>query len=306
MTTLDQSLPGRNAQLNTLIGVNIQDFLTAFGMKDLRTGRRLVDIICRYPARRFAEDMVRYDHMVAERGLRKPSQQFLNRYTQDLEVAGLEHIPRSGPLLLLSNHPGMTDTLILFSRIPRPDLRIIAAERLFLRALPNVSAYLINVSEEPGQRIGVVRAAASHLKNGGAILTFPAGEIEPDPAWMPGAIAALDRWSESIAIFTRLVPEVKVVVAIVSGVAWPAAFRSPLTRLRRERKDRQHLGAALQALVQLSLPFYKPVRARVVFSPAFQPVELIGSSNPASVTRAITLQARQLIEQVQENQHKEV
>jgi len=297
MTTLDQSLTNHNIQLNNLIGVNIQDFLTAFGLKDLRAGRKLVDALCWYPARRFAEDMIRYDQMVAEQGLQNPSQEFLERYTRDVEVIGLENIPGSGPVLILSNHPGMTDTLVLFSSIPRDDLRIIAAERPFLRALPNVSDYLINVAEEPGQRIGVVRAAASHLRTGAAILTFPAGEIEPDPAWMSGAIEALGRWSESVAIFTRLVPDVAVVVALVSGVAWPAAFRSPLTRLRRERKDREHLGAALQALVQLLVPFYKPVRTRVEFSHAFKPVMLAGSTESSAVMQVITSQVRSLIEQ---------
>ncbi len=129
-----------------------------------------------------------------------------------------------------------------------PDLRIVAAQRPFLEALPNVTRQLIFVPEQDGQRMGVVRAVVSHLRLGGAILTFPAGQIEPDPISMPGAVESLASWSESIAIFSRLVPEVKIVVAIVSGVLWPAATQSPITRLRRQQKDPRAHGRGAPGL----------------------------------------------------------
>ncbi len=301
MTSPEFNAWNRTSQLHALTEINTQDFLAAFGVnyERLRYGRKLLAALCWIPARRFALQMVAYDQNVARLGLHRASADILGRYVQRFEIFGQENIPASGPLLVLSNHPGMTDTLILFASLPRPDLRVVAAVRPFLQALPNVSHYLISVPEEAAGRMGVVRAVVSHLRAGGAILTFPAGEIEPDPLSMPGAIEALANWSESIAIFARLVSEVKIMVAIVSGVIWPTVANSPLTRLRRHQKDRERLGAALQAFIQLSLPSYRPVITRVVFGPAYYPADLAGSMESSAITRAIAAQAKHLIEQSQ-------
>jgi hypothetical protein len=296
MTTLEQSLLAQATQLQALTAINTQDFLAAFGMENIRQGRKVLDALCWLPARRFANQMVAYDNLVGETGLHAASQIILADYVQRLEIEGQDNIPSEGPLLVLSNHPGMTDSLVLFASISRPDLRIVAAQRPFLQALPNLTRQLIFVPEEDGQRMGVVRSVVSHLRLGGAILTFPAGQIEPDPLSMPGAVESLAGWSESIAIFGRLVPEVKIVVAIVSGVLWPAVTQSPLTRLRHQQKDRERLGAALQALVQLTLPFYRPVTTRVAFTPA----DISGSDGAISITDVIKDRARRLIEYSQE------
>jgi hypothetical protein len=292
MTTLDQSLSIQPSQLQALTAINTQDFLSALGLEDLRRARKALDAFCWPPSRRFAWQMVRYDQMVGELGLHLASQKTLPDYVQRLEIEGGENIPLTGPVLVLSNHPGMTDTLLLFASLARADLRVVAARRPFLEALPNISRQLIYVPEQDGGRMGVVRAIVSHLRSGGAILTFPAGQIEPDPVSMPGAVESLAGWSESIALFSRLVPEVKIVVAIVSGVLWPAATQSRITHLRKQQKDRERMGAAIQILIQQTLPFYKPVTTRAVFAPA----EIPSSSDPSGITRAITAQARRLIE----------
>jgi hypothetical protein len=145
--------------------------------------------------------------------------------------------------------------------------------------------------------MGVVRSAVQHLRRGGAVLTFPAGQIEPDPASRPGAIESLDVWSESVAIFARMVPETQIVTAIVSGVIWPAAFNHPLTRLRKQKKDQERLGAALQVLVQTLLPFYQPVTTRIIFSRPVRAGDLADSKDPTAILSAITSQARLLIQQ---------
>ena len=305
MTSLDQSMSTRSLQLQALTAINTQDFLAAFGMESIRRGRKALDTLCWLPARRFAKQMVRYDELVGDLGLHTASQITLHDYVQRLEVEGQQNIPPAGPLLVLSNHPGITDALVLFTSLERADLRIVAAQRPFLEALPNVTRRLIYVPEETGQRMRAVRAVVSHLRAGGAILTFPAGQIEPDPISMPGAIESLAGWSESVAIFTRLVPEVKIVVAIVSGVLWPAVTQSPITRVRRQQKDREHMGAALQVLIQQTLPFYKPVTTRAVFSEAFTPAEISNLSDAKSITRAITAQASRLIEYSQKKHPKE-
>src|SRR5215208_3711940 len=100
-------------------------------------------------------------------------------------VEGRENVPREGPLLIAANHPGLGDSLALFATIPRTDLRVVAAVRPLLDALPNTSRYLLTVAEASPGRFGLVRAATRHLRDGGAVLTFPGGRIEPDPAVLP-------------------------------------------------------------------------------------------------------------------------
>lgn len=284
-----------DSRLETLTQINIQDFLDSFGLGGLRLGRRLVEALCRAPARRFARQMVLFDERVGELGLQQAARLTLDRYVRDVQVYGGENIPTEGPLLLLSNHPGMSDSLALFACLGRPDLKIPAAHRPFLESLTHVTERLIFLSEEAGQRMGVVRAATRHLKSGGVILTYPAGRIEPDPATMPGAIASLETWAESIAVFARLVPEMRILVAIVSGVIWPAAMKHPLTRLRKQKIDQERLGASLQVLFQTALPFYRPVITSVRFAQACSPAELAPSADPAELLEAVRAQARELI-----------
>jgi hypothetical protein len=198
-------------------------------------------------------------------------------------------VPREGPLLLAANHPGLSDAVVLFANTPRADLRVLAAERPFLNALPNTSRYLLTVSEQPQVRFRLVRTAARHLRRGGAVLTFPGGKIEPDPAVMPGAIEALEHWSASVDLFARLVPDLAVVPGIVSGVISSTALRNPLTFLRRKKEDREWLAAT----IQMMMPALRNVTTRIAFG---RPVRTDGSAGSV-VSRAILEEARRLIEQ---------
>ena len=110
---------------------------------------------------------------------------------------------------------------------------------------------------------------------------------------LPGAAAALARWSESIGLLVRRVPEVQVVPVIVSGVLSAAAQRHPLTRLRRQRRDQEWLGAILQVLV----PAYHAVTVRVAFGPPLAGADLVAAQTDARcITAAIARAAARLIE----------
>jgi putative hemolysin len=170
--------------------------------------------------------------------------------------------------------------------MPRGDLRVIAAERPFLAAIPNTSRALIPVSDDPNGRPRAVRVAARHLRSGGAVITFPGGRIEPDPAVLPGAAEALDDWSGSVDLFARLVPGLTVVPAVVSGVISPSALRNPLALVRRDPRDRRWLSATLQMLV----PALRDVTTRVGFGPPLR------ADGEGSVSRRTVDEARRLIE----------
>jgi 1-acyl-sn-glycerol-3-phosphate acyltransferase len=251
-------------RLERLTQVCVDDLISAFGLGRVSHGRAVLESLSRIPARRLARQILTYDTVVGESGLGTGGAWALRRLSRNARIEGQGNVPRGGPLLLVSNHPGLADAVALFAATPRDDLQVIAADRPFLDALPNTSRYLLTVAETSAGHSAVARVAARHLRGGGAVLTFPGGRIEPDPAVLPGAVEALDHWSSSADLFARLTPGLAVVPVAVSGVISPSALCNPLIHLRRRRRDREWLAATFQLLV----PALRDVEARVEFGSA--------------------------------------
>ena len=165
-------------------------------------------------------------HLWAHKELAEAARLTLRHYVRDIRIFGADRIP-AGPFLALSNHPGMSDTLSLFVALNRPDLKIIAFKRPFLNALPNVSKQLFYLTDDPTSRITLVRQVSTHLRNGGAALTFPAGHIEPDPDVHDGALDSLQSWTSSAGVFIRMAPETAILPVLVRGVVWKKAAYHP-------------------------------------------------------------------------------
>ena len=280
----------RQGRVDALAKVCTEDLISAFGLDNLGPGavRSLLELLSSVPARRLAGQIATYDDIVGGSGLPAGGAWALRRLSRGGVVEGKEQVPRGGPLLVVSNHPGLADAVALFAAMPRDDLRVIAADRPFLSALPNTSRALITVPETPNGRANAVRLAARHLRKGGAAITFPGGKIEPDPAVLPGAAEALGAWSGSVDLFARLVPDLTVVPAVVSGVISPSALRNPLALLRRDPRDRAWLSATLQMLV----PALRNVTTRVQFGPPLR----VDSHGP--VSRRTVDEARRIIERL--------
>jgi hypothetical protein len=156
-------------------------------------------------------------------------------------------------LLIVSNHPASYDGLLIAAHSERPDLKVIIGHIPPYDHLPCISQHAIfspNVTNTFG-RMQTVRNALQHLKDGGALLIFPRGGIEPDPAIMPHPDMEFDQWSRSMEIFLRHVPPTRVLVTIVSGVIASAAMRHPITRFRKARPDRQRLAFIYQMIRQV-------------------------------------------------------
>ena len=277
-------------RLERLTQVCVDDLISAFGLSGVSHWRGVMESIARIPARRLARQILTYDMVVGESGLGTGGAWALKRLSRNARIEGQENVPRGGPLLLVSNHPGLADAVALFAATPRDDLRVIAADRPFLDALPNTSRYLLTVAETSARRSGVARTAARHLRGGGAVLTFPGGRIEPDPAVLPGAIEALDRWSSSADLFARLTPGLAVVPIVVSGVISPSALRNPLIHLRSRRRDREWLAATFQLLI----PALRDVDARVEFgSPIYaEPGAAVGDTVIEEMRRLMQIPER--------------
>jgi 1-acyl-sn-glycerol-3-phosphate acyltransferase len=275
-------------QIEALTRVCGGDLLSGFGLGGLRRGRRVLELLSRFLAQRVARQIATYDEIVGESGLSAGGAWALERMVKRVEIEGTERVPREGPLLLLSNHPGLADAVALFSSVPRSDLRVVAAEWPLLTALPNTARHLIMVAKASSNRPAVLKAAARHLRQGGAVLNFPAGRMEPDPAVLKGAVKALERWSTSVDLFARLAPDVTVVPVAVSGVFSRIALKNPLTYLRQKEEDRWWLASNLQML----LPALRNVTARVTFG---VPVRAADAGD--AVSQIVQAQMRRLIEQ---------
>jgi hypothetical protein len=55
-------------------------------------------------------------------------------------------------------------------------------------------------------------------------------------------------------VILRRVPSTRILVAAVSGVLHPGWLRSPITRLRRSRRDRQRVAEFFQVIQQILFP----------------------------------------------------
>lgn len=280
----------------TLVEINIEDMLISFGIEKRPLARRIARHLFDYPARKFARHVLEFDHGVAAGGLNAGSRRMLPEYVRSLSVSGQEYLPNSGPVLILSNHPGMADTLALFAALPRSDLRVLAAERPFLRALPATSRYLFFVPEAEHQRGEVIRQTAAHLRAGGAVLTFPGGKIEPDPKVLPGALDSLDDWSISTGLFVRLIPGLPILPVLVSGVIAAPSLRHPLTLLRRRPEDKRRLAATLQILMRELFPALWPVDVQVDLLPPIDTRPLAVYRRPEEITHHLIDQIRPLYE----------
>jgi 1-acyl-sn-glycerol-3-phosphate acyltransferase len=279
--------------LRALTDINLDDLVASFGWQDYPLPASLLRRVFHAPAEKFARQMLAFDGFVGQNGLPEGSRQALDAFAQSLEVFGAEQLPESGPLLFLSNHPGMVDTLALFVAIKRPDLRIIALNRPFLLSLPNVTRHLFFISDDPAERMSAVKKGAAHLRAGGALLTFPAGQIEPDAQVYPGALEALNGWTDSAGVFVRFAPETKIVPTFVSGVLWDQAVKFPLTRFKKDREEREKLGAAFQLLAHILFDA-RPLKVKIQFA---KPITLdeVGSKEMAAIHAKIIERMQGLI-----------
>lgn len=289
------------ANIDTLTEVNLQDVVNAFGWRDRPARAAAVRGLFRGPARRFAQWMDDFDNDVGQIGLPEAARKALRaHYVRDVLVFGREHVPATGPVLVLSNHPGTTDTLCLFASIDRTDLNIIALRNPFLAALVNISGHLYHIGEEASEAMRSVRQAAAHLRQGHAALTFPAGRIEPDPEVHEGARESLADWSDSAGNFMRFAPQTVIVPALVSGVIWKKTARHWLTKLRPSREEGEKLAAALQLLVMVGFK-RRPTVATVRFA---RPITLaeVGTPETERIHGLVIERMRGLIESPDEGE----
>jgi len=262
--------------LESLTRLALDEICGVFGLPPEAHWRGLFESLFQRTARSFASFGAAFDQEVAQWGLDGAARWAVSMFASEVEVDGTEAIPADGPLIVAANHPGSVDALAITSQIRRQDLKVVASGLGFLRHLPELSRHLIYVPRYDTQgRMGVVRSVIHHLADGGAVLIFPSGNIEPDPAVLPGAPDSLGAWSNSLDVVLRRVPQAQVVVSIVSGVLTRAALRNPLSPFVRSMRDRQKVAEILQVAMQMLLRAPLGLAPRVTFTrlPAAEPRE---------------------------------
>ena len=228
--------------------------------------RRTFGPLFRLPTHRFAQVACTFDRYVAEFGFREAARRILPVFAQAFEARNVEAIPQEGPLLITSNHPGTCDSLVIAASIPRPDLKIVVTGVPFIQGLRNAAENLIYTTRDVHERMMVVRSAIRHLQDGGAVLIFPTGTIDPDPALSPQAVQDLGKWSPSIEIMLRHVPQTRVMLSIVSGVLSARWRWHPLVRLMGDDLKQRRVAEFLQVIQQMIFPNSVPVTPRLTFS----------------------------------------
>jgi Acyltransferase len=245
--------------LTLLSRANAREMLAAFKLNRLGRLQPAAEWLASFPARRFSRQILRFDDLVGQHGLAAAGRYILDEFTSSTHIEGQQHVPRCGPLLAVSNHPGMVDAMAICVALEhRPDLKIIAAERDILKLMPNIHSRLLVVDPRARCRSGLLRDATNHLRQGKALLTFPAGTIEPDPSVR--LVDTMAGWSDSSELFIRLVPETIVLPIAVSGVISRTAYRHRMARRFADPKEREWAAATLQILCR----YLRDAQTRVV------------------------------------------
>lgn len=259
--------------------------------------RRIFDRIFRKATGRLAEIGVTFDRLIDSDGFPSACTWALDNWCRDITARGCEGVPKSGPLLVVSNHAGAYDSVVIASLLGRNDLKFIASDVAFLKNLPNTSEHFLFVSaEDPFDRMAAARAGMRHLQSGGALLLFGTGLIDPDPAVYAGAEKEIENWSPSIDLFLKQVPDANVVVTIVSGIVSPKWAHHPVTWLKRIPWQKRRLAEFGQVIQQLFFPDRMYVSPRVSFGSPGSVTALRQESGtdrllPAIITRGKTLLA---------------
>jgi 1-acyl-sn-glycerol-3-phosphate acyltransferase len=280
-------------EIHALTQTLIYELVKAFALPRTDLANRLIHLIFGKAARATAEVGIGLDCAVAEGGLPAGARWLLPRFVKSHAACGVENIPASGPLVIASNHPASIDSIVISAHVNRPDYKVIIGDIPFFEHLPHVSRHAIFAPDNNNTagRMQVMRESIRHLRNGGALLIFPRGGIEPDPVFMPHPDAEFDHWSRSLEIFMQRVPQLQTLITIVSGVISPSAMRHPITWFRKSRPDRQRLAFLYQLARQmLSRREIFGLMPRVTFG------EIITGSNHEDMLAEIEQAARRVLD----------
>jgi hypothetical protein len=270
--------------------------MSLMGVKHPSISSRCLSLIFKYPIHRLSKLLVEVDRSTAERGWSTATQEIMDKFISNVQLQGEDNIPNSGPLLVVANHPAAYDFVILSAVLKRDDLKILASDVPIVKMLPNIAEHFIPVPYDIPSRLQTVRNTLKQLNQGGAILIFPRGNVEPDPAVSPGAEEYLEGWSSSIELFLRRVPETISIVAVASGILSAKWYNNPIIKRWKKFEQRQKVAEIFQVATQLLSGRKPKIAPKFTFSEPLTVRELGGvESAEGTLLAGLTNQAKNLL-----------
>lgn len=285
------------AELRPLSDVLLDEVVNAVGLRRTIAARRTFGLFLRRATDRLAAIGLTANRIVRTDGFPQACAWMMSHWVRDVRTRGAENIPPQGPLLVVSNHVGAYDILVVPSQINRPDLHIISSDIPYLKNLPDASRHLIFLSDDPLDRMHAARSGMRHLQEGGSVLLFGTGLIDPDPAFSSEAARRIEHWSPSIDLFLKIIPQTRVVLAIASGFLTKRWLTHPLTRLRPPGWERQRIAEFGQVIQQLFFPGRLFVSPAVSFSQPVGIETLQKESGSERVLPAVIARGKSLLEE---------
>lgn len=274
----------------------INEMVGAVGLPKTAFFHRIFWCLFRGLSDRVATQGVTFDQLVGSEGLPHASAWGLAKYCTPVQASGVGHIPPAGPLLVVSNHPGSLDGLVIFSQLRRQDIRWISTPVSFFEMLPHLREHILFSSRTDARnRMAVMRSGIRHLKTGGTLVYFGSGHRDPDPAVFPGAAKMTDEWLEGIDFFFKHVPNLRLLPTVVSGMVSEIWAHHPVTILRRTQRDKQRLSEFCQSINQLLFPGRLLLSPCVSFGPATVEADLRSDSPGGSLLPAVISREKALL-----------
>lgn len=156
---------------------------------------------------RFVERVLRVDELrnVWRNAMQRSANSIYQRVLDELELSpeyrgAVSAIPASGPLVIVANHPfGIVEGPVLGAMLDGIREDVLFVTNSLLAELPELAPRILAVDPFGGashQNAAVVRRALQHLRAGGALVVFPAGQVSAirpsqggvaDAEWQPMA-----------------------------------------------------------------------------------------------------------------------
>jgi hypothetical protein len=282
-------------EIHALSQYLIDEIIMAVGLKKTTRTHRIFDFLLNRITVRLSTICILTDRKIAADGFPSAAGWMASHWVREVNARGAQSVPAEGPLLIVSNHVGAYDILVVPSQINRRNVKIIASDTPFFKSLPNASRHMIYAPDTPAGRMVAARQGIAHLQEGGALLLFGTGLIDPDPAVYPNALDEIGNWSPSIDLFLRQVPQAQVLVCIVSGIVMPKWAHSPLTRLRRVEWQKRRIAEYGQVIWQLLFPGKPNITPSITIAPPVSVDELRKESGSDRLLAVVISRGRTLL-----------
>jgi len=287
--------PESKIEYHTLKDLITKEIVDAFGLSSVNWQRKILARFFSYPADRLARLLITGYQDVESSGMPMAASNALPRFLEGVKIFGAQNIPKEGPLLIASNHPGAYDGLIILANMPRNDIYIVISDVPLIRNLPAIDRQMIYTFSGTQGRMSALRGILRQLQNGSAVLIFPSGLVDPDPDLMPGAKERLQIWSPSLELILRKVPDTIFQVTVVSSVLAESCIRNPLTRLQKEKWRQQKLAEFIQVIQQVLLNRKFNLVPRISFAEPAHQSQLIEQQNSPGLMQGIIHHAENVL-----------